>query len=110
MLFYLENWAWAVDSADLTSAPRSEIVHKKLKIQAYNYVHTDPCLYIICLSFLPADLKHSHTAFRWTVYIALEADDRPTPFLLAQAYLLINIYVYNLRAASELLRIECGCP
>lgn len=110
MLFHFENWAWAVDPSDLKSAPRSESVHKKLIIPAYNYVHTDPFLHIICLSFLPADLKHFPTAFSWTVYTGLEADDRTTPLFLAPAYLLMNIYVYNLRATSELLRIECGSP
>lgn len=110
MLFHFENWIWAVDPSDFKSAPRSESMHKKFKTPAYNYVHTDPCLHIICLSFLLADLKYSPTVFSQTVYAGLEADDRTTSLLLAQANLLMNIYVCNLRATSELLRIECGCP
>lgn len=80
-----------------------KVCTRSLKFQPI-ILSTQILAYIWSVSFLPAELKHCPTAFRWTVYTALEADDRTTLLLLAHAYLLINMYVYNLRASSELFR------
>jgi len=90
--FHFENWAEAVDSSDLKSAPRSEGLHEKLKVSSYNYVHRDLCLHIKCLYFLPADLKRFSTDLSWTVYWLRGQHQLATIlFLLVQAYLLLVI-------------------